>query len=131
MAIRFLSVLTLVLLAGACGIFSSDDDEDDCPIGMFDPVLGCTQDPGKSITVRMTNTDDEAVHLFLFFENFPCCRLEPGASREVVDILPREAQLQFTAGRNGTMFNTRICPLTQAQFDSGTVNVSWNGNWSC
>lgn len=131
MVIRVLSMLTVVLLAGACGLFDSGGEED-CPIGMFDPVLGCTEDTGRDITVRMTNGDTEAVHLFLGLgETFPCCRVEPGATREVVYQAAVGGQLYLTAGRNGTMFNTRVCTVTQAHFDSRSFVVSWNGNWSC
>ncbi len=132
MAIRLVSALSIVLLTAACGLFSSGDDEDDCPFGMFDPVLGCTEDPGREITVRLTNGDSEAVHLFTGLgENFPCCRVEPGETRELVEAVVVGSQFRLTAGRNGTKFNTRTCNVTQAHFDSRSFNVSWNGNWSC
>lgn len=100
----------LVLFAGPC-----DDDG------------GPTDNDGDAdVTVVLRNDAAIPVHLFGPGEDFPCCRLESGANRQITLVLRENEQANFSAGRNGDVIDTITCTTRFAPSTDDEVTVSYD-----
>jgi hypothetical protein len=87
-----------------------------CSENVVENVLSDEED--VLVIIDKHNLDTEAIHIFARFEDFPCCRIEPGEINDDSSVQVREGErVEFTAGRNGTRFASVTCTVTGGLVD--------------
>ncbi len=115
-AVRTLAIgaVALMVMASECG-------------DTVDALAG----PGatKNIAIKLINGDDLAVHLFVDSETFPCCQVQPQASRTVNRTMATFDGVSITAGRNGEILTRTACVVSVnsgGAFETGTASVVYS-----
>ena len=85
-------------------------------------------EPPTNVVVHIFNNDTsvlgEAIHVLAPQEGLPCCRIEPGDSRQVPLSVQHNALFQFLAVRNGAEQGRITCQWT----GGSSPRVAWEGS---
>jgi hypothetical protein len=116
---RIVATLTAAIMIFEAGLCSSSSS---------------TQDPEDAVRIQVTlsNEDIFPIHILVSGESFRMGpppggnRLDPDASRtvEVGPFRVGDARA-FSAGRDGDIFDTESCRVTNTSFTSKTARVEW------
>ena len=92
------------------------------------PIVVDPNEPPTTVIVHLFNKDTgvlgEPIHVLAPEEGLPCCRIEPGDSRQVSLSMQHNALFQFLAVRSGTEQGRITC-----QWKGGSSpNVAWDGS---